>query len=473
MHSLGAKADSLNELVYKNGASMKAKSYKCGVRTPRGSAKRYLSLVAPAIAVVLMTQLSRATADDWPQWGGLRRDLVWREKGIVDKLPTDGLLPRVWSTPLAEGYAGPAVADGRVFVMDFVRKNDPSGSERVLCLDAETGKVLWKHEYPVRYSIGYANGPRATPTVDGDRVYTVGAVGDMFCLDVGTGKVLWKKAFREDFGTRVPRWGMAAAPLVDGDQVIVLVGGEAGIVASMDRRTGKVQWRSVRDQQPGYCPPVIFTFGDTRQLVIWHPEAVSSLDPGSGKVIWQVPFPIRQYISIATPRKAGNRLFVSSFYSGPLMIDVASDGKSARIAWQGKGDSEINSDGVHCLMSTPFVNDTHIYGVCTYGQLRCLDATKGERIWETLDATGSGRWWNAFLVPHEDRFFIHNEQGDLIIANLSPRGYEEISRAKLVEPTRRVQRRMTIWSHPAFAMKSVFARNDKEIVRVNLAAGSK
>ena len=108
--------------------------------------------------------------------------------------------------------------------------------------------------------------------------------------------------------------------------------------------------------------------------------------------------------------------------------------------------------------------------MCSYGQLRGLETQTGKRLWETLKATGEGRWWNAFIIPHEDRYFLHNEQGDLIIANLTSEGYEEVSRAKLVEPTRRVNRRMTIWSHPAFAMQSVFARNDKEIVRVDLSA---
>jgi outer membrane protein assembly factor BamB len=428
----------------------------------------FMSIVAIAVIPAALSAL--AVADDWPQWGGPQRDLVWRADGIVKELPTDGSLPRIWSTPIAEGYAGPAVAGGRVFVTDFVREQAQEGNERVLCLDAETGKLLWKHEYATAYTIGYANGPRATPTIDEGRVYTIGALGDMLCLDADTGKVLWKKGFQDDFGTRLPNWGMAAPPLVDGNQVIALVGGEEGIVASLDKLTGEVLWRSVRDRQPGYCPPMLFTFGDTRQIVIWHPSAITSLDPASGETIWQVPFRVRQFISIATPRRVGNRLFVSTFYSGPLMIDVAADGKSAKVSWEGDGRNELDTGGVHCLMSTPFMNDTHIYGVCSYGHLRCLDAKTGERVWETLAATGEGRWWNAFVIPHQDRFFIHNEQGELIIAQLSPQGYQEISRAKLVEPTRRVRRRQTIWSHPAFAMKSVFARNDKEIVRVNLAA---
>jgi outer membrane protein assembly factor BamB len=177
---------------------------------------------------------------------------------------------------------------------------------------------------------------------------------------------------------------------------------------------------------------------------------------------------VRAALCIGTPRRVGNRLFVTAFYNGPLMVEVA--GKTAKVVWRGKNDSEIKTDGLHSIISTPWMDKTHIYGICSYGQLRCLDAKTGTRLWETFEATGEGRWWNAFIVPHEDRYFIHNEQGDLIIANLTPKGYTEISRAKLVAPTRPVRRRQTIWSHPAFAMKSVFARNDKEIVRVDLSA---
>lgn len=415
---------------------------------------------------------SVAFADDWPQWGGPQRDLVWRETGIVTSLPTDadGKLPRVWSAPIGEGYSGPAVADGRVFVTD--RIVDES-LERVLCFDAETGRQLWHHDYLARYTVSYPAGPRSTPVVDNDRVYTIGAMGHMFCFNAESGKVLWQKNFVDDFGTDLPTWGMAASPLVDGDQLITLVGGKDGaLVVSFNKHTGQELWRSLDSPGIGYAPPVIFEFGGKRQLIVWHPEAVSSVNPANGKLIWKVPYRVRAGLSIMTPRKFGNRLFVASFYNGPRMLEVADDGLSAKIVWSGKSDSEIRTDGVHPIMCTPWFDGKNIFSVCSYGQLRGLNAATGERLWETQSATGQGRWWNAFLIPHEDRFFIHNEQGELIIARLSADGYEEVSRGLLVEPTRPVQRRMTIWSHPAFAMKSVFARNDRELVRVSLAAGT-
>jgi outer membrane protein assembly factor BamB len=414
-----------------------------------------------------MLNVAPLRADDWPQWGGPLRDLVWRETGLVEKLPA-GTLPRVWSVPIGEGYSGPAVANGKVYLTDRLHGAGRDGQERVLCLNSATGELVWKHEYACDYEISYPAGPRATPTVDGDRVYTVGAVGHLFCLNTADGGVVWSKHFPTDFGTKLPTWGMAGAPLVDGDQLIVLVGGPGALVVSFDKHTGKELWRALDDAAIGYCPPVIFDFGGRRQLIQWHPHAVSSLDPATGRKLWSVPFQVQAGLTIGMPRQHGTRLFVSAFYNGPLMLDVAPDGSDAKVLWRGESSSEIKTDKLHCLMCTPLFDGTHVYGVCSYGQLRCLDAATGERMWETTDATGSDRWWNAFLVPQGDRVFLHNEQGELITARLTPQGYHEESRGLLVDPTRPVRRRMTIWSHPAFAEGSVFARNDKELVRVDL-----
>ncbi|MCA9055950.1 MAG: PQQ-binding-like beta-propeller repeat protein, partial [Planctomycetaceae bacterium] len=194
------------------------------------------------ITLLLAPLGTTLSADDWPQWGGPQRDLVWRETGIVDSLH-GGMLPRVWSTQIGEGYAGPAVAEGKVYVTDRIHGQARDGIERVLCLDESSGEIVWKHEYPCQYTVSYPAGPRATPTIDGDRVYTVGAVGHLFCLNAADGSILWSKHFPRDFGTELPTWGMAGAPLVDGDQLIVLVGGPDALVVSFDKRTGKERWR--------------------------------------------------------------------------------------------------------------------------------------------------------------------------------------------------------------------------------------
>ncbi|MCA8993287.1 MAG: PQQ-like beta-propeller repeat protein [Planctomycetaceae bacterium] len=426
---------------------------------------KHLTLL-PLLFIVWVNSV--VLAEDWPQWGGPLRDLVWRETGIVSQLPS-GKLPRVWSVPVGEGYSGPTVADGRVFLTDRVHAEGRSGVERVWAFDAETGAVLWKHEYACEYTISYPAGPRATPTVDGNRVYTIGAVGNMFCFDVATGEVIWSKNFQSDYQTKLPTWGMAAAPLVYGNQLITLVGGPRALLVSFDKLSGKELWRALDDPAIGYCPPVLFNIHGQEQLICWHPHSVTGLDPSNGQILWDTPFHVQAGLTVATPRQVGNRILVTAFYNGSRLIEIAEDGRGAKFVWQGSSDSEIDTDGLHGLMCTPSIQGNEIYGVCSHGQLRCLDIATGKRIWETTQPTGRGRWWNAFLVEHDGRYFIHNEQGELIIAKLSRDGYKELSRSLLVEPTRPVQRRQTIWSHPAFAMRSVFARNDKELVRVSLA----
>ena len=448
--------------------------------TSNNTPLRALSL---AFALALAPALA---ADDWPQWRGPHRDGVWREDGIVETLPKQ--IPIKWRVKIGAGYAGPAVAAGRVYVVDRIleegQRNPDNpfsrekviGKERVLCLDSADGKVAWKHEYGSQYTVSYPAGPRATPTIDEGRVYTVGVMGDFHCLDAKTGKVIWHSQFTEDFKTEINTWGMSAAPLIDGDRVIVLAGGSDGsTVVAFDKANGKVLWKALDSGDPGYCPPEIIESGGRRQLIIWTPKAVQALSPDSGELLWSQDFAINSALSVASPifDAKRQRLLVSAFYNGSVMLQLDSEKPGSRILWRGKSSSEKKTDGLHAMMCTPFFDGEHLYGVCSYGQLRCLEAGSGERVWETVDATGSGRWWNAFLVRHGERTVICNEQGELIFAKLSPKGYEELSRGKLIEPTNPVRRRMTVWSHPAFAERCVFARNDGEIVCADLSAKAK
>jgi outer membrane protein assembly factor BamB len=247
------------------------------------------------------------------------------------------------------------------------------------------------------------------------------------------------------------------------------VGGEGSVAVAFDKNTGKELWRTLSAREPGYAPPMIYTFNGRRQLIIWHPEAVNGLDPDSGKVLWSYPWTIRAGMSIPTPRQLDDRIFLTCFYNGSLMLRIT-DSKP-EVLWKSPKASEKDTLMLHSVMSTPVVNASNIYGCCSYGQFRCLNTETGERVWETFEpvAGKSERWGNAFIVQNGERYFLFNELGDLIIAKLTPDKYEEISRAHLIEPDNKDPHRSVVWSHPAFAHRSVFARNDSEIVCASLA----
>jgi outer membrane protein assembly factor BamB len=308
-------------------------------------------------------------------------------------------------------------------------------------------------------------------------------MGDLYCLDVKTGNPIWSKNLIKEYSARVPLWGFSAHPLLDGDNLIVLVGRNPVVVA-LDRSTGKEKWRALEldRAEVGYCPPMIYTFDGQRQLIIWHPEAVNGLNPTTGKLLWSHEWQINANLTIPTPRQVGNKLFLTSFYNGARLLEVSGGEKpSAKLLWRsnGRGERPGQTDKLHSIIPTPFIKDDHIYGVCSYGELRCLRLSDGKRLWEDLTATGTGgekeRWANAFLVAQGDRFFLFNEKGDLIIARLTPKGYEQIDKAHLLDPTIQLgggftTARKVLWSHPAFADRCIFARNDKEIVCFSLAA---
>jgi outer membrane protein assembly factor BamB len=352
--------------------------------------------------------------------------------------------------------------------------------ERALCLDEKTGKVLWTREWEVNYqgiAQTYAIGPRATPTVDGDRVYTLGAMGMLHCLDARTGDVLWKVDYVKDYGTQVPTWGITAAPMVDGERLLCVVSGEKNAkVVAFHKVTGKEIWRALpSNTEPGYSQPILIEQAKQRQLIVWHASGVASLEPATGKLLWEQPFKTNLGLAVATPVRSGSRLLVSSFYNGSLMLSLHGQEPGADVAWKGASASEIDTDGLHSLVSTPAIVGDFVYGICSYGQLRCLNAKTGARVWETLDATQErARWSTGFLVNEHGRFWINTDRGDLVIANLSPEGYREISRTRLIKPTANSGNRRELgavnWSHPAYANRHIIARNDEEILRASLAA---
>jgi outer membrane protein assembly factor BamB len=442
--------------------------------------------------IALILCCSSGRADDWPQWRGPQRGGVWRESGIMAAIPAAGL-PVQWRAAVKGGYSGPAVADGRVYLTDYDRPASPlanapndrtqlAGRERVLCFEATTGKLLWKHEYDCPYAISYASGPRCTPTVADGKVYALGAEGNLTCLDAATGCVLWAKDFKKDYAAPTPIWGFCGHPLVDGDRLICLVGGAGSVAVAFDKDTGREVWRALSASESGYCPPTMLDDGDTKQLVIWDADKLNGLEPATGRVLWSEPLKPMYGMSIMAPQVAdtptGRVLFASGIGRVGALFRLAADGSTAGVVWRGAPKT-----AVYCANSTPFIEGTAIYGCdCDTGMLTAVDLATGERLWETPGATmgGSrrGKHGTAFLVRHEpaessatsaNRTWIFSETGDLILAELSPQGYRELGRTHILAPTNECFGREVVWSHPAFAGRSVFARNDQELICLSLA----
>jgi outer membrane protein assembly factor BamB len=427
-----------------------------------------LMIAFTTLMSVLAVQLN---AEDWPQWRGPTRDGEWTETGLVTKFDAPRLA-RKWSVAVGPGYSGPTVSNGRVFITD--RQSEPKQVERVHCFNESDGSSVWTHTYECPYvGIGYVAGPRASVTIDQDRAYALGSMGHIHCLATESGDVHWKRDLNKELPISMPNWGIAAAPLIYRDFVILHIGGADGAcIVALDKMTGKEKWRAL-DEKASYSAPILIQQAGRPVVIAWTGESLSGLDADTGEVNWHIPFPpSRMPIGIATPIVEGNRIFVSSFYDGSLMVELAQDRPTARKLWAARGRDEMNTEALQTIISTPVMFGGHVYGVDSHGELRCLDGNTGKRIWEDLSATPRSRWSTIHFVRQHDRFWMFNERGELLIGRLSPQGFQEISRAKLLEPTRE-QLRMrggVCWSHPAYANKHIFARNDKELVCASLAA---
>ena len=420
-----------------------------------------------SVLLVNLSLVSSLLADDWPQWRGVHRDGTWNESGVLERFPKDGLEIK-WRVPIGSGYSGPTVAEGRVFVMD--RVTEPKQLERIHCVDEKTGEMLWSYEYDCIYTISYQAGPRASISVEDGKIYALGAMGHIHCLDAANGKVIWKRDLNQEYEIKMPIWGISASPLLWNESVILQIGGKGACVLSLSQDSGEELWKAL-DDRAGYSAPILTRQGETEVAICWTGDGVAGIAPGTGKVLWRIPWaPRNMPIGIATPIIEKNRLFLSSFYDGSHMIELSENPPNTKTLWLRVGRDERNTDALQSIISTPLFMGDHVYGVDSYGELRCLKASNGDRVWEDQTATPRARWSTIHFVKNGDDIWMLNERGELIIGRLSPEGFKEIDRAKLIEPTTAQlrQRQGVCWSHPAFANRHVFARNDREMVCASL-----
>ena len=451
---------------------------------------------APLFLSVLGVSAAVAPAADWPQWLGPQRDGVYREAGVLTEIPKDGL-KELWRVPVGGGYAGPAVAGGRVFVPDFVIDDaaafpenqfsnpDLAGRERVLCLDAETGETVWEYAPRVTYKIQYPAGPRVTPTVElngdgpGGRVYFLGAMGDLVCLDAATGEKVWGYNVTTAWGSAQPIWGFASHPLIDGENLYVIAGPNDGALACVNKATGKLKWTAcAAEDECGYAPPALYEVNGKKLLFAWTAESVNAVDPATGEVYWSVPLAVGFNMSIAHPVllsvDGAPYLYCMSHDTAAIaMLKLAADPTAdPEVVW--KGDARTGMNGV---MNTPVYEPGVgerglLFSPDRNGVYVAADPLTGEQVAEDREFFDTATTWGTiFTTPIGDSgaCLFAVETGELKSGTLSAEGAEITGTAKLLAPTQIAGGRKVVWVHPAYAMKSVFWRNDNELVRASLA----
>ena len=373
--------------------------------------------------VALLILLLAQDGQDWPQWRGARRDGVWRETGITEKLPAERI-PLRWTVPLGGGYTGPTVAAGKVYVMDRPPDREV---ERILCLDWTSGATLWEITYGCVYEgFAYTAGPRASVTVHEGKAYALGAAGDLHCADAATGKVLWKRDLRKEYRIRMPNWGISAHPIIEGELLITQIGGEGeACVIALDRKTGVERWKAFPDQA-SYSPPIAFDHAGRRVVAMALGFRLVAFAPTDGTLLWSHEQPKSSWpISIPAPVVQGDLMFFSSAHSGSVLFRLAPDRAAVNVIWASSGRGR-NQDTLTPVIPDPLVMNDLVFGVQTNGELRCLDLMTGKQRWESTEAMPKAWHATMHLVRSGetgDRAWIFNEQGELILARLTAEGY--------------------------------------------------
>ena len=411
------------------------------------------------ISVALMGTCPVA-AEDWPQWRGPRADGTWQAPKLPREWPRAGLRT-VWRQPVGGGYAGVTVLGGRVYTLDLEapiapRPKDapeddrPDGFERVRCFEATSGREVWSHRYPVRYGNlgGYANGPRTSVTIRDGRAYSLGAVGHLYCFDAASGKVIWQHDTVKEYGARVPEWGFAGSPVVDGELVITHLGAaRGGCVVAFDRHTGQEKWRAL-DDPAGYCTPALFDTAAGRILVVWTPRHIHALDPTDGRSLWRVPYEVTYGVSIAGPICQEGIVFVTGYWEGSKAIRLGARLTDQELLW-------TDNKNLRGLMAQPLYRDGHVYMIDKDRGLTCFELKTGRKIWDddnTLTPRGRNPPASIVWLNDGDRALALNSRGELILCRLNPQGYQEESRTRILSGR--------VWGHPALSGRFLYAKTD-------------
>ncbi len=383
---------------------------------------------------------------DWPNWLGPNRNGSSPETGLLVDWPKDG--PKVlWKAPGGEGYSAVVVAKGKAVTL--VQRN---GGEAVLALDAAKGTKLWETKIAPAYKNQYGNGPRSTPTFEGDFVYVQSVSGPLVCLDAAKGDIVWSVDLLKEFGAKNISWGLSASPVVDGDLVLAIPGGKGAGVVALNKKDGKLAWK-LGDDKAAYATPVAMTVAGQKQLLFFTASGLLAVSP-AGKELWRVTWETEYDCNICTPLVIGDTLFVTSGEGvGSALYRLSASGPPEMI-WESKGKKGVMTN----FWANSVVQDGYLYGLngefSERIQLNCVELKTGKLMWSQKEFGKGG------ICLADGHLFMTTKAGDVVLARATPEKYEEKARFTLLGDNRTV---------PTISDRRMYLRDKENIYCLEVA----
>lgn len=402
-----------------------------------------IAIIPSIIALGLATQVVAQSGSEWPQWRGPNRDGISKETGLLKQWPEGG--PRlVWKAAGAgTGYSSLAISNGRIYTLGL--RGD---REYVIAFDVATGKEVWATPHGTAYRDSRGDGPRGTPTVDGDRLYSLGGNGDLSAVDAKSGKLIWSMNVLSKFGGKNIQWGISESPLVIGEKLLINPGGPEASIVALNKKDGSVIWKSQSDKA-GYSSAMPVQVGGTTHVVVFTDDRAVGLDLKDGKLLWEYPRPANNVANAATPVVRGNRVFISSDYgTGGGVVEIKADGKAAELYF--------TKDMKNHHSSSILIGD-HLYGFSS-SILTAMKFDTGEVAWKDR-SVGKGS-----LVYADGHLYAFSENGVVGLVEATPEGYREKGRFRIEQSS------LPTWSHPVVAGGRLYLRDQDTIYAFDVRA---
>ncbi len=394
-------------------------------------------VLLPAIFLLALAHQALAqSAANWPQWRGPNRDGISNETGLLKQWPAEGP-PLVWKASGAGGgYSSFSVANGKLYTMGL--RGD---REFVIAFDVATGKEAWSTAHGGAFRNDRGDGPRGTPTVDGDRVYALGGDGDLSALDARSGKLIWSKNVLKEFGGSNITWGISESPLVLGNKVLVNAGGPGASIVALNKANGAMIWKSQSDKA-GYSSAIPLELNGTTQVVFFTGQRAVGLDAKDGRLLWEYGKPSNRVANIATPIARANRVFISSDYgTGGGVVEIGAD-NSAKEIW-------FTQDMRNHHSSSVLIGD-YLYGFSS-AILTAMRFDTGEIAWRDR-SVGKGS-----LVFADGNLYCFSEKGVVGLVEATPTGYKEKGRFQIQQGS------LPTWTHPVVVGGRLYIRDQDTI----------